>query len=160
MRKFESKSFFRSSDIAKIVFIKKSWIIKLFQCVYIWSVVLRWWHMNERLYDVIANQSLQSRSTRPILARITRKLLPVQVKRRLATWTSREQNNQLTNRISSWQLCQQKIYNGTAMIRLWANIKNARWLARSEDISNDKLKSFLSILLSNSQTNNYKSNEL
>ena len=47
------------------------------------------------------------------------------------------------------------------MIRLWPNIKkNACWLARTEDISNDKLKSFLSILLSNSQTNNYKSNEL
>ena len=56
-----------------------------------WSVVF-WWSMTHEWNDIIANQSPQSRSTRLTkfrsLVRITRKLMPAQVKRRLAGWTT------------------------------------------------------------------------
>ena len=66
MRKFEIKIFLRSSDIAKNVLKVLSY--KDFRmCLHLECGFPVMTHMNERLCDVIANRSLQSRSTRLIL---------------------------------------------------------------------------------------------
>ena len=179
----KAKSFFRSSDIAKIVF--KVLSHKAFRMCFTFGVrFFRWWHMNLNCtddYDVAkikvksVNWSsvgylkmcaiLQERKNEKTVWRHSESITPItqhttdfghnhkkapaqcKSKRSLATWTSREQNNQLTNMLSSWQLCWQKILqedlDDSIMSSRYVRVYKNRALAdmhRTEDISNDELK--------------------
>ena len=119
--------------------------------------------MNERLYDVVANRSLESCSTQLI----NPKKAPASASQTKFGHLNIERTEEPTDKhakqlttVSAENL--KEDLDDSIMSSKYVRVYKNRTLAdmhHTEDISNE-LKSFPSILFNNSQTNNYKSSEL